>query len=577
MQRLGAYLARRGFVVLVYDSAGQGERQQYWDPVMARTLLSPGTTTWFVTTEHGYAGGQTILVRDNYGAYLVWDGIRALDYLSERRDVDPGKLACTGTSGGGLQTEVLSAIDPRIKVSIPVCYGGCAPDTPARRGVGMTDVDALIAPRPLLMVEATGDPRAAVAGKQKRHELISKLYALSDAAERTEFAIFDEPHGYGDAIRQGAYRWLSRWLRGAEPTASDLREDPIVVEPDSALACTTTGQVKTSLGGETVYSLNRAEAARIRDRDPLPASREAWLAWRSRLHAEVESRIALSRTKPAAEARTLDREDRGSYLLEKVVYYSEPDVYVPAVLLLPKTPGSAMPAVVFVTEGGKTAPGVVETYLRPLAERGVAVLAIDPRGTGETAPAGNTENSYRSFTGDHESSFMYNALSVGATPLGMRTRDVLGGVDYLRSRPDIDARRISLIGQGSSAGLPVLHAAALDETVRGAAITGTLASYAAIVDHEIYTQRYVMFTPGVLRKYDLPEVAALVAPRPLVLINAVDQGQRPLDAGRAAEIFAPAAKIFDIAGAHSRLHVVRAITASDILEQYRALATTPAP
>jgi dienelactone hydrolase len=285
----------------------------------------------------------------------------------------------------------------------------------------------------------------------------------------------------------------------------------------------------------------------------------------------VESRIALNRARSALQPRALDREDRGSYILEKLVYYSEPDVYVPAVLLLPKAPGAAMPAVVFANEGGKTAPGVVDNYLRPLAESGVAVLAIDPRGTGETAPAGNTENSYRSFTGDHESSFMYGALSVGTTPLGMRARDVLRGVDYLRSRPGIDAKRISLIGQGS-AGLPVLHAAALDETVRGAAITGALATYSAIVDHEIYTHRYVMFTPGALRKYDLPDVAALVAPRPLVLINAVDQAQRPLDAERAAEVFAPAAKTFDMAGARAELRVVRAISAEDILEQYRALA-----
>jgi hypothetical protein len=234
-----------------------------------------------------------------------------------------------------------------------------------------------------------------------------------------------------------------------------------------------------------------------------------------------------------------------------------------------------MPAVVFANEGGKTAPGVVDNYLRPLAESGVAVLAIDPRGTGETAPAGNTENSYRSFTGDHESRFLYDSLAVGATPLGMRTRDVLRGVDYLRSRSDIDAKRISVIGQGS-AGLPVLHAMALDDTVRGAAITGTLATYAAIVDHEIYTHRYVTFTPGALRKYDLPDVAALVAPRPLVIINAVDEAQRPLDAERAAEVFAPGGKIFDIAGARTGLRVIRALTASDILEHYRALAMMPA-
>jgi hypothetical protein len=85
-----------------------------------------------------------------------------------------------------------------------------------------------------------------------------------------------------------------------------------------------------------------------------------------------------------------------------------------------------------------------------------------------------------------------------------------------------------------------------------------------------------MFTPGVLRKYDLPDVAALVAPRPLVFINAVDQAQRPLDAERVAEVFAPAGKIFDIAGARTELRVVRAIAVSDILDQYRSLATMPA-
>jgi hypothetical protein len=70
----------------------------------------------------------------------------------------------------------------------------------------------------------------------------------------------------------------------------------------------------------------------------------------------------------------------------------------------------------------------------------------------------------------------------------------------------------------------------------------------------------------------LPDVAALVAP---LLINAVDQAQRPLDAERAAAVFAPAGKIFDIAGARTGLRVVRAIAISDILDQYRELATMP--
>ena len=573
-QRLGAYLARRGFVVLVYDVPGQGERQQYYDPVLRRSLLSPGNTTWFVTIEHNYAGGQTILTRDNYASYLVWDGMRAIDYLVERPDVDAEKIACTGTSGGGLQTEVLSAVDPRIKVSIPVCYGGCAPDTPARRGLTMTDVDALIAPKPLLMIEATGDPRGSVLSKQKRHELIAKLYDVSQAGDRTQYAIFEEPHGYGEAIRRGAYRWLHRWFRGGEPAADSLPEAPIVLETEAALACTTTGQVKTSLGGETVSSLNRAEAARIRDRAPLPARPDALPEWRRRLRSEVESLLALSPVDAPLNARTLDRADRGGYVVEKTVYYSEPEIYVPGLLFLPKKSGPA-PGVVFVNEEGKAAAGVVENYLRPLAEAGVAVLAIDPRGTGETASgAASAESSYRAFTNSPDSGLLYASLSAGVTVLGMRTRDVLRAADYLRTRPEIDAKRISVIGQGE-AGLPAMHAAALSDGIRSAAVTGTLVTYGSIVENEIYTHRYSMFAPGLLRKYDLPELAGLAAPRTLLVINAVDPMQKPLEVERAAELFAPARTVFGVAGSSGGLRIERAYSAGEILEKYRAMALVP--
>ncbi len=567
-QRLGAYLARRGFVVLVYDVPGQGERQQYFDHVLGQTLLSPGNTQWFVTIEHNYAAGQAILTRDNYASYLLWDGIRAIDYLTERADVDREKIACTGTSGGGLQTEVLSAIDPRIKVSIPVCYGGCAPDTPARRGLGRADVDALIAPRPLLMIEATGDPRAGVLAKQKRHQVVSRLYDISDAKERTRFLITEEPHGYGETIRQAAYDWLSRWLRGAAPAAGSLQEERAPLESEAALTCTTTGQVKTALGGETVFSLNRAEAVRIRDREPLPRAREGWTEWRLRLREEVKARIALETAVTPLSARQLGRADKGTYILEKVVYYSDPGIYVPALLFLPKVQ-APRPAVVFVNEGGKSADDVVEKYLRPLVEAGNVVLSIDPRGTGETAPVPrNRERNYRSFVHDDESSLTYEALGAGVTMLGMRTRDVLRALDYLHTRSEVDRSRISAIGHGS-AGVLVLHAAALDERIRSVASLGALVSYAAVVENEIYGHRTSLFPRAGLRKYDLPELGALVAPRPLLLLNAVDQSHRPVELDRAAQIYHPTSRLFELLGAARAFQMDHAASVEAILQSYR--------
>jgi dienelactone hydrolase len=209
-QRLGIYLARRGYIVLVYDAPGQGERRQYFNPILGRSLIDPGGSHWFVTLEHGYAGAQAILTGGNYASYLVWDGIRALDYLTERADVDKQRLACTGTSGGGLQTELLSAVDERIKISIPVCYGGCNPDNPARPGLSSTDIDALIAPRPLLMIEATGDPRQGVMAKQERHQEVSHLYQVTGQPEKTRFIVVDGPHGYVPGMHQAAYSWLSQ-------------------------------------------------------------------------------------------------------------------------------------------------------------------------------------------------------------------------------------------------------------------------------------------------------------------------------------------------------------------------------
>ena len=103
-QRLGIYLARRGFLVLIYDAPGQGERLQYYSPVMGRSLIDPGGSTFFVTIEHGSAGAQSLLTPRSFAQRMVWDGVRAIDYLEERGDVDRRRIACTGTSGGGLQT-----------------------------------------------------------------------------------------------------------------------------------------------------------------------------------------------------------------------------------------------------------------------------------------------------------------------------------------------------------------------------------------------------------------------------------------------------------------------------------------
>jgi cephalosporin-C deacetylase-like acetyl esterase len=561
-QRLGIYLARRGYIVLVYDVAGQGERREYFNPVVGRALIDPGGSHWFVTLEHGYAGAQAILTGGNYASYLVWDGIRGLDYLSERRDVDKERLACTGTSGGGLQTELLSAIDERIKVSIPVCYGGCNPDNPAQPGLSITDIDALIAPRPLLMIEATGDPRPGVAAKQDRHGEVEHLYKVAGEAHKTRFIIVDGPHGYVPDMHKAAYSWLHRWFSGTTVEQEALSEPVTAVEPAENLHATASGEVSMSLGGETVTSLNRAHAVHLAaNRKPDADLKEA-----------IRARIGLGQAHPGQPPRSLGRVDRGSYILEKIVYSSEPGIYVPSVLLLPKR-GGPHPVALFVNEDGKAEPGLTDRYLKPLADAGFATFSIDPRGMGETdpeAPRLSKPSDYKKFVHDAESGFFYEALRVGKTVVGMRTLDVIAGVSYLSSRPEVDPRRISAVGHGMG-GLIVLYAAAFDDRIRSVASTGALVSYSAIAESNLYSHRFGAFGPGFLRTFDLPDVASLIAPRPLRLHNAVDALHRVLDPEAVKQVYRATSAAYRVAGQPDRFQVVHDTSADGISRRYHSL------
>ena len=569
-QHLGAYLARRGYLVLVYDGPGQGERRQYFNPVLGRALIDPGGSHWFVTLEHGYAGGQAILTTGSYASHLIWDGIRALDYLTARPDVDPSRLACTGTSGGGLQTEVLSALDERIKVSIPVCYGGCNPDNPTRAGLSMTDIDALIVPRPLLMIEATGDPLAGVLRKQTSHQEIARLYDMLGKSAKTRFMIAEGPHGYIKSMYEAAYAFLE----DAWPTPSGKRsiEEPIVpVEPVEKLFATSTGEVTTALGGESVFTLNRAKARELRSRTRLPHDASEAPRWRRQMRDKVSSRLAVTLDPGPLQQLSLLAVDQGPLRLEKVVYYSEPDIFIPGLLFLPKTEGPH-PAVIFVNEGGKSAGNIVEDYLKPLAAAGNVVLSIDPRGMGETdpmAPRSSAPASFKDFVHDSEASFYYDSLRIGKTPLGARAADVIKAVDYLATRKEVDAARVSAIGHGLG-GLIVLYAAALDDRIQSAAATRSLISYEAVTENELYTHRFTSFAPGAIGDFDLPEVAALVAPRPLLLVNSVDQVHRVAPADQVKAAYEATARIYGLAGAPGNFSQAHALTAKEIADAYVA-------
>src|SRR5262249_1203950 len=105
-----AYLnmVKAGFVVLGYDPIGQGERRQYWNP-------ETGQSDFTVPTDEPSMPGQVLLLMgQDLTHYRVWDGMRAIDYLETRAEVDPKRIGCAGHSGGGTLTLFISALDERV-------------------------------------------------------------------------------------------------------------------------------------------------------------------------------------------------------------------------------------------------------------------------------------------------------------------------------------------------------------------------------------------------------------------------------------------------------------------------------
>lgn len=511
-QRMAAYMARRGILVVTYDVPGQGERIEHYSPIFRRTILDRGSSEYFVTTEHNFVAAHAILAKGSFLHYLLWDGIRTIDYAASRPDVDPSRLAAAGTSGGGWLTEAIAAYDTRIKAAIPVCYGGCAADQLLNTELGALDMDALIAPRPLLLIGATGDSRDNVAGKIRKRDLIAPLYRIQNVPDRLRFMLAESRHGFTDSMYPVAFEFLNGYLT---PSAGPEPAPLAPAESESDLNATLTGQVTSSLPSETTFTLARSAARQATRPKPTLAGVAA------KLGISVDS-------PPAPRASVLARFPRPGYSVEKVVYYPEPDIYIPAILFLPAKP-QPVPAVVLINEAGKTAGRIVQDYIQPLVESGHAVLTIDPRGMGETAPAAQSSADYRGFTMDGESTAFYAALHLQKTLVGMRVQDVRSAASYLATRREIDPRRVTVAGFGTG-GVLALYAAAFEPNLRAATAIHALASYASFAETDLYTVRQSLLAPAVLESFDLPDVAGLAAPRQVTLVNPITAAQTPADA-----------------------------------------------
>jgi dienelactone hydrolase len=499
-------LARMGYVVLIYDPIGQGERLQYGHlPAKIRPSVGVG--------EHLYAGNQQFLVGEFFGTWRAWDGIRALDYLLSRPEVDPKHVGITGNSGGGTLTTWLCGLDDRWTMAAPGCFittfrrnlenelpadtEQCPPHALAL-GLDHSDFLAVLAPKPVIVLAKEKDFFDA-RGAEEAFRRLQRIYGLLGAEENVKLHIGPTGHGYTIENREAMYQWFNK----ATGLSKEAAEPKLVIEMEESLRCTPTGQV-ADLKSHSVFSFRmkvfsgfKGVGRPVMDKTPFTETISKLLQMPD--HGDVpEYRILrpiANRKYPKPHATTYVLETEAPavavvYRLSDEAHYARP-------------PKSEAPAILYVSHHSADAELRDEPLIAEImkAEPKSIVYACDVRGVGETRP--DTCGGTNTFLTPYGNDFFYaiHGLMLDRPYPGQKTFDLLRTLDWLAS---FGHKEVHLVAKGWGT-IPATFAAVLHENVKRITLKDALKSYKEIAESETYSWPLSSFVPDVLAKFDLPE------------------------------------------------------------------------
>lgn len=227
-----ANLAKQGYVVFSYDMVGFNDSKQVIIPQRHDALGERRNRLWGISL----------------GGLQTWNSIRAIDFLQSLPDVDPTRIGVTGASGGGTQTFLVAAADPRVSVAAPVCMvsahmqGGCRCENLPNLRIDTNNVEitAVTAPRPLFLVAATGDWTKNT--PEVEYPAIKSIYKLFAAEDRIGCVLFDAGHNYNKDSREAVYSFFAKWLQGKAPT-QPIREEAVKIDSKEDLLCFPDGKL----------------------------------------------------------------------------------------------------------------------------------------------------------------------------------------------------------------------------------------------------------------------------------------------------------------------------------------------
>lgn len=385
-QRGAVLAALDGFAVLIFDPIDQGERLQL-----------PGKKPPSGTHGHNITGVSAMLLGWNTARFRIWDGMRALDYMQSRKEIDPERLGVMGNSGGGTLSSYIMALDDRIGSGAPSCYitsftdlcDLCGPQDAEQNffgqlALGMNHAGFLLARAPSpVCVNCTHGDFFPFDGTKKSFAVAHEVFNRFGWGDRAAMIDVPGPHGWQEGTRAGSVQWMRRWLkrdaaalpldlerlRKISAEFDDKKADCGIVNQDAWV--TETGQVRDLPGARSVYDIMRDELARIETRRKKHSQKKLRGIVRSAAGIRDADKITYRRSVISV------KEHPGLMEIRQVLALPS-GVRVPAVSLLPDN-STAAPVLIVTGDGKSNQVHTAEQYLAA----GHPVMAADITGTGE--------------------------------------------------------------------------------------------------------------------------------------------------------------------------------------------------
>ncbi len=502
-------LAKLGYACLIFDPIGQGERVQYLNDDL-------GSEIGVGVREHLYAGNQQFLVGEFLGSWRAWDGIRALDYLLSRPEVDANHVGITGNSGGGTMTTWLCGVESRWTMAAPSCFvtsfrrnlenelpadtEQCPPRALAL-GLDHEDFIAAMAPKPVILLAKERD-YFDVRGTEEAYERLRRLYGLLGHEENIDLFVGPTTHGYSIENREAMYRWFNR----ATGVSEAEQEPSLEIEKDETLWCTPDGQVGAIEGTRTVFDFTRELAREQAESRPEVTGDALADAIREVLRVPERSndppdyriyRLLGSRDYPSPSAIAYSVETEPGihaivYRMTEERWQSRP----------PRPPEDAKSAILYVAHRSSDAELRDETLIRKLVEThpDTPLYTCDVRGIGESQPDTCGPDSFLKAYG---SDYFYSihGIMLDRPYAGQKTLDVLRVLDWLAA---IGHRDVHVVGNGWGA-IPATFASVLSGHVAKVTLKHALTSYHDVATSETYSWPLAALPPDILRRFDLPD------------------------------------------------------------------------